>query len=400
MAAPYGIQRTRLALITWGHFLNDCYISFFAPVLPLLIAKLSLSLTVASGLASIPSITASVFQPLYGMLSDRIRGRFFILAGPLLSVLGMGLIGIAPNAEVLGALLLCAGIGAAAFHPQAVATAGAVSGQRKGLGISIFIFGGNVGFAVGPLAIIAAVQLWGLDHSYYIVIPGLLSILCLTLVLRVPTGSIERKHLSSLTTAFAGARRPIALLFSIAVIREFTRLSVVTFLPVFLTMQGRSLVMGGVTLSLFSLAGALGGMVGGWLSDTWGRKTIILASALACVPLLYGVFHSSGWLSLVLLVLAAATLMGANSVTIAFAQELVPARASTASSLVMGLGWGVAGVLLIGFGRLADLISVPRALSIVAAVPLLAAACALALPRRATSQGAVATPAPETAAQA
>jgi FSR family fosmidomycin resistance protein-like MFS transporter len=189
----------------------------------------------------------------------------------------------------------------------------------------------------------------------------------------------------SLTAAFKGAHTSMALLFSIAVIREFTRLAVVTFLPILLALQGRSLTAGGVTLALFSLAGALGGMVGGSLSDTWGRKTVILASGLLCVPLLHGMFRTDGLVSLVFLVLAAASLSGANSVVIAFAQELVPSRAGTASSVVMGLGWGVAGVLLIGFGGLAEVLSVPRALDMAATLPLLAAGLAMALPRQTSS---------------
>jgi FSR family fosmidomycin resistance protein-like MFS transporter len=169
-------------------------------------------------------------------------------------------------------------------------------------------------------------------------------------------------------------------LFGVAVLREFTRLAVVTFLPIFFTMRGWSLLESGTTLTLFSLAGALGGMVGGSLSDTWSRKGIIVTSGLLCVPLLYGVFHTQGWLSFVLLALAAAALSGSNSVVVAFAQELVPSRAGTASSLVMGLGWGVAGVVLIAFGKLADVISVSRALDIAVMVPLLAVLLALTLP--------------------
>jgi FSR family fosmidomycin resistance protein-like MFS transporter len=364
-----------------GHFLNDCYGSFFAPILPLLIEKLSLSLAVASGLAAIPSITSSILQPLYGMASDRIQGRGFILLGPALSIVSMGLIGVAPNAVVLGVLLLLAGIGAAAFHPQAVAAAGALSGNRMGLGISIFTFGGSLGFALGPLVIIGAVQLLGLHHSYYIMLPGIVLMALLALSLQVPSGTIDRKQMRSLATALHGVQAPMALLFSIAVLREFTRLAVVTFLPIFLAMRGQSLLAGGVTLALFSLAGALGGMVGGSLSDRWGRKGVILTSGLLCVPLLHGIFHTQGVLSLVFLVLAAATLSGANSVVIAFAQELVPSRAGTASSLVMGLGWGVAGVALIGFGRLAEVITVPRALDIAVTLPLLAVVCAMALPK-------------------
>jgi MFS transporter, FSR family, fosmidomycin resistance protein len=392
MHMPSKFQRSRLAIVTWGHFLNDCYGSFFAPILPLLIEKLSLSLTMASGLASIASITSAVFQPIYGMASDRIRGRLFIVIGPLLSTVCMSLIGVAPNAALIGILLLLAGIGSAAFHPQAVAAAGAVSGERKGFGISVFIFGGSVGFAIGPLAIIGAVHLWGLERSYYAMIPGLLSVLLLGLYLRVPDEVVRRERVLSLTAAFKGSRKSMALLFSIAVIREFTRIAVVTFLPIFLVRQGRSLAAGGITLALFSMAGALGGMVGGSLSDAWGRKTVIFLSGLLCVPLLHGMFLTDGLVSLVFLILAAGALSGANSVIIALAQEMVPSRAGTASSLVMGLGWGAAGVLLIGFGTLAESISVPRALDIAATLPLLAAALALGLPTRAPAESEQAGP--------
>ena len=163
-------------------------------------------------------------------------------------------------------------------------------------------------------------------------------------------------------------------------------MAVATFLPIVLAMQGRSLLAGGITLSLFSLAGALGGMVGGVLSDTWGRKSVIAVSGLLCVPLLYGVFHTDGVLALVCLTLAAGTLSGANSVIIALAQELVPTRAGTASSVVMGLGWGVAGILLIGFGSLAEVIGVPRALDIAITLPLLAFGLSLWLPHHVALQ--------------
>jgi FSR family fosmidomycin resistance protein-like MFS transporter len=392
-------QRSRLALVTWGHFLNDCYGSFFAPILPLLIEKLALSLTLASGLASISSITSAVFQPLYGVASDRIRGRLFIVLGPLLSTICMSLITVAPNASLIGCLLLLAGMGSAAFHAQAVAAAGAVSGDQKGFGISVFIFGGSVGFAMGPLAIIGAVHLWGLERSYYAMIPGLLSVILLALYLQVPQAALQRTVLPSLAEAFTGAHRSMALLFAIAVIREFSRLAVVTFLPIFLAQQGRSLAVGGTTLALFSLAGALGGMVGGSLSDRWGRRAVILVSGLLCVPFLHGIFRTEGLLALAFLALAAATLSGAHSVVIALAQELVPSRTSTASSLVMGLGWGVAGVLLIGFGNLAEHISVPRALDIAVTLPLLSAALALGLPRGAPRVRRAPTRVPQAALQ-
>jgi len=374
------MQTSRLALATFGHFLNDCYSAFLTPILPLLISQLSLSLTMASGLVAIPAIMSSICQPLYGMASDRVQGRFFMLLGPALTIICMSCIGLAPNAVFLGFLLLIAGVGTAAFHPQAVAVAGAASGDRKGLGISLFGFGGNLGFALGPLVIIGAVQVLGLKGSAFIALPGCFGVWLMIRYLHVPYRAVERAQMASLKTAFEGVYGSMSLLFSIAVLREFTRLAVVTFLPIYLALKGSSLLMGGVTLTLFSLAGAAGGMIGGSLSDIWNRKGVIALSGIICVPLLLGVFRTDGWVSMVLLGLSAAALSAAHSVIIASAQELVPARAGTASSLVMGLGWGLAGVVLIGFGSLADLISVPRALDLAALVPLVTVALAWALP--------------------
>lgn len=378
--------RAGLALATFGHFVNDCYSAFLTPILPLLITKLTLSLTMASTLAAIPPMMSSVFQPLYGMASDRVQGRLFMLLGPMTTVLCMSFIGLAPNVTVLAVLLILAGIGTAAFHPQAVAVAGSASGERKGFGISFFGLGGNLGFALGPLVIIAAVSLWGLERSSFIAIPGLLGVWVLVRYLQVPRRVLEEAQMTSLKSAFDGVYGPMGLLFSIAVLRELTRLVVVTFLPIYLTMQGRSLMAGGITLTLFSLAGAVGGMLGGSVSDAWNRKGVIAISGVVSVPLLLGVFHTDGLLSFVFLVLAAATLSGSHSVVIAFAQELVPSRAGTASSLVMGLGWGLAGLLLVGFGSLADVISVPYVLDLAAVIPLSTAALAWLLPAVADSR--------------
>jgi FSR family fosmidomycin resistance protein-like MFS transporter len=102
------------------------------------------------------------------MASDRIHGHMFIVLRSLLSVVRMSPIGVAPNAVLVGVLLLLAGIGSAAFHPQAVAAAGMLSGERRAFGISVFTFDGSVGFAIGPLAILGVIHLWGLERRCHI----------------------------------------------------------------------------------------------------------------------------------------------------------------------------------------------------------------------------------------
>ncbi|RMF86362.1 MAG: MFS transporter, partial [Nitrospinota bacterium] len=127
-----GIQLKPFLLLAGAHLLTDAYSIALSPLLPLLVKKLHLSLTLAGMLASVFAISSSLLQPVYGMLSDRFNSRIFILLGPLAPGLCMSSLGVAPNFWVLALLLLLAGIGPAAFHPQAAATAGRLSGSRKG----------------------------------------------------------------------------------------------------------------------------------------------------------------------------------------------------------------------------------------------------------------------------
>jgi MFS family permease len=63
----------------------------------------------------------SVSQIAFGHLADRWRPRVLLLAGPILSVTVLPLIGLAPNASVLAVVLVLGGLGGAAFHPPAAA---------------------------------------------------------------------------------------------------------------------------------------------------------------------------------------------------------------------------------------------------------------------------------------
>src|SRR3989449_8545854 len=112
------IDRRLLLAATAAHFLNDFYVAFLAPLLPLVVAKFNLSLALAGLLATVLTTSAAMTQPLFGIMADRLNPRIFVILGPTLPVPAMGLIGLSPSYALLMALLLIPGTGTASLPPQ------------------------------------------------------------------------------------------------------------------------------------------------------------------------------------------------------------------------------------------------------------------------------------------
>ena len=121
------ISRLRLhptiLLMAAAHLMVDGYGNIYAPMLPILIPRLKLSLAAAGTLTMLFQMSASVAQVGFGHVADRWRPGVLIRVGPVVSVVVLSLIGIATSRETLAVILICGGLGAAAFHPPAAALA-------------------------------------------------------------------------------------------------------------------------------------------------------------------------------------------------------------------------------------------------------------------------------------
>ena len=137
--------------ISFGHFIHDVYSSFLAPLLPLLIEKLSMTLTQAGLLSTVMQLPA-LLNPLIGSMADRISTRWFIILAPALTAVPMSLIGVAPSYGLLLLLMLLTGISVSIFHVPAPVVVARMSGNRKGMGMSFFMVGGEAARAAGPMA--------------------------------------------------------------------------------------------------------------------------------------------------------------------------------------------------------------------------------------------------------
>ena len=376
------------------HFVTDCYGNMFAPLLPLLIPQLGLSLKTVGVLAMCFQMATSVSQLGFGALADRWRPRVLLMGGPVVSVLVLSLIGTSTSTPMLAAILLIGGLGGAAFHPPAAALVHAVSGDRKGLAMSMHISGGSLGFALAPLVFAPAIVWMGRSLAWFVAIPGLMALAyTLRLIRQVP---IPQKHEQQGWRLLRPYAKPLTLLYLIVVLRTLTANSLAVFLPVLLTRQGMSVNEASAAVSLYLFVSTVGGFLGGPLADVYGPRRVIIWTLVASVPFLLVGQLASGWTLTVLIAIGGLLLQSTLPINVTFGQQIAPVSAATVSSLMMGFAWGVGSLLAPVVGVLGDTWGLNVALSITAVVPIFAAAFALPLPSRVPAD-AHAEPAPLTA---
>src|SRR2546428_4987355 len=252
-----GLHPTVLRLAS-THFIVDGYGNIYAPLLPLLIPQLGLSLTAAGTLQMLFQMANSVAQLGFGRLADRWRPRLLVLAGPVAAVTILSLIGLAPNAWTLAALLMIGGLGGAAFHPPAAALVHRLGGSRTGLAMSVHITGGTIGFSLGPLVFAPFAERFGLAWTPVLMMPGLLA---LAGVLRgvPPTEPLQARAEGGGFGALKPYVKPLSLLYGIVVLRTLASLSFATFMPVMLTRRGLSLGAAAIAVAPYPSACRRGG---------------------------------------------------------------------------------------------------------------------------------------------
>jgi len=376
---PFGLHRTVL-LLAATHFIVDGYGNILAPLLPLLITNLGLSLFAAGTLQMCFQLANSVSQLAFGHIADRWRPRVLLLAGPILCVIVLPLIGLAPNPVILALVLILGGLGGAAFHPPAAALVHQRSGEQRGLAMSFHITSGTLGQAIAPLAFAPYVQHFGLSATPLLMVPAL-AILGFVLLRRMPP--IARLQEAEGASGFRALRpyaRPLTLLYFIIVLRTLTTSSFSTFVPVMLTQRGLSLAQAGTAVSVYLFATGLGGFFGGPAADRFGPRRVIILSLIAAVPFLAVASLLSGLPFVITLAIGGFLLQSTLPVNVTFGQTIAPISAATVSSLMMGFAWGVGGMVVPFVGMLADHIGIEHTLMVMSVVPLVAAALALPLP--------------------
>jgi FSR family fosmidomycin resistance protein-like MFS transporter len=300
-------------------------------------------------------------------------------AGVALAGIGIALAADAPSYWLVVLLVLVSGVGVAAFHPEGSKFAGFVSGRKRASGMAWFSIGGNLGYALGPVATTAVVASLDLRGGLLLAIPSLVvaaAIVASSPYLRgfAPEPTAAR--------ARAGDDDPAAmkLLLGVIALRSVAWFGLITFVPLWEVSLGHSKSHGNHLLALMLFAGGVGTLVLGPLADHFGRRPVLLGSVVATGPLVLVFVLVGGIPGAVALALIGACVVGTFGVTMVMGQEYMPRHLGTASGLVIGLSVGLGGVAAVVLGRLADATSLRAALLVAAAAPMVAVVLAALLP--------------------
>ena len=301
-----------LWLITTGHALTHWYPATFYLLLPLIGNELGLSYSEIGLIMTCQYIASAVANIPGGMVVDTVGRKGLLMA---ISLFWVGfpylLIGFTHSYVMLLVCIALVGFGNSLWHPTAIPTLGQRYPDRKGLVLSLHGMGGNVGDAVAPVVVGAALAVFTWREVVVMnVLPGLVVALLMFVFLgSMRLGSKRATHESqSLAQYWEGLRqlfrnRALILLSTGSTFRSMTQSALLTFLPVYLAHDmGYSPFIVGACLFALQAAGFAAAPIAGHLSDRMGRRSIVMGSMATTAVVLLAMALSGGSLLFVALV--------------------------------------------------------------------------------------------------
>jgi len=363
--------------LSFAHLVTDIYMPVITAVLPLLIADRGLSFFSAGLLVTAYNLTSSVTQPLFGWLSDYKGRQIHVSTSLLISALFMALIGVVTSYPLLILCASLAAIGHACFHPNALSIVSRAAGDQNRARITaLFVVGGNIGYALGPILAGGVVFFFGLPGLLLLLPPAILMAVILRYLLPPISRDVQPAALETVPLSFKDLR-PVTRLFAASTLRAWAVFSAIAFFPPLLISRGYDLFTADLLITVMLFAGVAGQLTGGYLADRYGKKEFTIIGLLCSVPFLVLFLGTEGSLSILSLVIFGFFLWSNFAVTVAMSHELMPRSVGLASGLMLGVAIGAGGIGVAVSGMIADHYSLMAALALIPVLLLAAAALML-----------------------
>lgn len=372
-----------LLLLSCGHMVVDTYQGALPAVLPFLKDNLNLSYTLAGVILIVANITSSIIQPLFGMLSDKKEKAFLLPLGALLAGAGFCLLPFTSNYWVVLLLVAVSGLGVASYHPEGFKTARHFTGEKMVTGMSVFSVGGNTGMALGPILALSIIQYLGFSSLSWMIVPSLLFVAAIILLHRtvsIPKATAGKQPEEASPGSVRSARRAFAVILAVIVMRTWTHIGLVTYIPFYYInyLKGDP-VFAGKLVSLLLIGGAFGTLAGAPLADRWGHRFWLRISMLGCALLFPFILWTDGIALFFVITLFGTILISTFSVTVVMGQNLFPHKLGMTSGLTVGFAIGAGGIGVTLLGVLADNFGVPFAMKCIGILPVIGFLLTLAL---------------------
>lgn len=378
-----GFDLGKVSLLTVAHFFHDVYTAFLAPLIPYLQSSMGINLTFA-GVLSVVQRLPTLLNPFVGMLAERTKARYFVILTPAITAISMSLVSVAPHKVYMVLLVLISGISSSFFHVPSPVMMRKVSGNRIGMGMSFYMMGGELARSVGPIAVIGAIELWGLKGVTYFIPTGILASVLLYFKLR--NIAISDSVSSSTSLEYIKVfRKFLPLISTIAFIlffRAAMKSALTFYLPVFLESRGESIWFAGISLSVLQGAGVVGTFLSGTISDKIGRRSTMVITSIA-TPILFFIFlHTSGVLQMVVLVICGLFLFATGPVFLAIVNEYKTEHNNFVNAVFMTTTFLIGALMVLLVGILGDLLSLETTYRIVGLMAFLSIPFAFRIPKK------------------
>jgi len=368
----------QIFVVSGGHLFHDLYTSFLAPLLPTLIDNLSLSLT-SAGILTTFSRIPSIFNPFIGYIADKVGARYFVIITPAITATLMCLLGQVNSFYSLAIILFLAGTSSTMFHAASPGLVASAGGNRKGHALSLFMAGGGIGRSLGPLLVVGAVSLWGLDSIYRLMFLGWSASLILFIQFRkFDFSPTENPPLKSALPLFKKFFFPLTI---VVILRSTLTTSLSTYLPVYMVQSGAPLWLAGAALTVLEIAGVIGALFIGPLSDRIGRRKIIKISLLISALLVPIFLQVQGWLVFPLLLLLGFFSLSPGTLFLALVQDNFQKHRATGNGVYLLILLLSNGLMLIIIGFIGDNLGLKTAYLIGAAASLCSIPALALLPK-------------------
>jgi FSR family fosmidomycin resistance protein-like MFS transporter len=376
-------QLAAVITISASHFTHDTFTAFLSPLLPLIIDKLALSLSMAGTLTAVMQIP-SLLNPIVGYLDDKINLRWLMIFAPAITATLMSCLGIAPSVFTLGLLLFLTGTSSAVFHAIAPSMVTRTSGKKIGTGMSLFMAGGEMGRTLGPILAVALASLLTLQGMFPIALVGWLITLFLISYFR----NIKPRPViySGFREIWPYAGRYFLPMFAVALTRSFMVTSLGTYLPTLLKTQGSSLWAAGSFLAVYQLAGVAGALSGGTLSDRMGRRTVLSAAMFGASSLMLMFLAVKDWLALSILIVLGLINLSIQPVLLAMTQDFFPSHRSVANGIYLTVSFLSSSISTFLIGVMGQYLGLQQAFFWSAIIGFLGIPLLLLLPRCKTAR--------------
>ncbi len=366
-----------LVAISLCHMINDVMQSLLAAIYPLLALEFDLSFWQIGLMTFAFQVTASLLQPLVGLVTDRKPMPQSLPIGMGSTLCGLLLLAFAQSYGGLLAGAMLIGIGSAVFHPESSRVARLASGGKFGTAQSLFQVGGNFGSALGPLL------------AAFIVVPlGRPSVAAFAVMAMIGMVILNRVGLwyGNLARASAAKGRPAVthglsrnhVIWAIIVLAVLTfsknayTASVTSYYTFFLIDRfDLGIEAAQQMLFLFLAATAAGVMLGGLIGDRFGPLVVIWGSIVGVLPFTLMLPHVGLVATGVLSVLIGLIIASAFPAIVVYAQNLMPGRVGLVAGIFFGFAFGMGGIAAAILGVLADARGIAWVYQLCAFLPLL-----------------------------